>query len=224
MINWVHRIFAPTYNEIKIMETLNDTNISNSIKASLKTSYTYTDYRHLVTDLVGNESTTGNDKSEDMVEYTKLNDKRMKRWDKTIKLTEDTVTRLANFKGNVTWIVITESWCGDAAHVVPPMAKLAEQSDNISLKLVLRDTNDELMNQFLTNGGKSVPKLIMVETETLDVLHTFGPRPAVATKLVADYKAKHGMITPQIKEDLQVWYNKDKGQSTIEELLSMLGV
>ncbi|OBX21352.1 MULTISPECIES: thioredoxin family protein [Bizionia] len=206
------------------METLNDTNISNSIKASLKTSYTYTDYRHLVTDLVGNESTTGNDKSEDMVEYTKLNDKRMKRWDKTIKLTEDTVTRLANFKGNVTWIVITESWCGDAAHVVPPMAKLAEQSDNISLKLVLRDTNDELMNQFLTNGGKSVPKLIMVETETLDVLHTFGPRPAVATKLVADYKAKHGMITPQIKEDLQVWYNKDKGQSTIEELLSMLGV
>ncbi len=224
MINWVQGIFAPSYNEIKIMETIKDTNISNIIKASLKTSYTYADYRDLVTDLVGRESTTGNDKSEDMVEYTKLNDKRMKRWDKTIKLTDNSLSRLANFKGNVTWIVITESWCGDAAHVVPPMAKLAEQSDNISLKLVLRDTNEDLMNQFLTNGGKSVPKLIMVETETLEVVHTFGPRPAAATKLVADYKAKHGMITPEIKEDLQVWYNKDKGQSTIDELLTMLGV
>lgn len=206
------------------METLNDTEISNIIRTSLKTSYNYTDYRDMVIDLVANESTTGNDKSEDMVNYTLLNDKRMKRWDKTIKLSEDTLARLANFNGNVTWIVITESWCGDAAHVIPAMAKLVEQNTNIGLKLVLRDDNDALMNQFLTNGGKSVPKLIMVDTNTNDVLNTFGPRPAAATKLVADYKAKHGMITPDIKEDLQVWYNKDKGQSTIEDLLNMLGV
>lgn len=206
------------------METLNDIDISNIIKTSLKTSYNYTDYRNLVMDLVANESTTGNDKSEDMVNYTLLNDKRMKRWDKTIKISEETLARLANFKGQVTWIVITESWCGDAAHVVPAIYKLAEESDNISLKLVLRDANEALMKQFLTNGGKSVPKLIMIDTETAEVLHTFGPRPAVATKLVADYKAKHGMITPEIKEDLQVWYNKDKGQSTINDLLQMLGV
>lgn len=224
MINWGQGIFAPSNNEIKIMETINDTNISNIIKASLKTSYTYAGYRDLVTDLVGRESTTGNDKSEDMVEYTKLNDKRMKRWDKTIKLTEDSIIRLANFKGAVTWIVITESWCGDAAHVVPAIAKLAEQSDAISLKLVLRDTNEDLMNQFLTNGGKSIPKLIMVDNETGEVLDTFGPRPVAATKLVADYKAAHGILTPEFKEDLQGWYNKDKGQSTMEDLLTMLGV
>ncbi len=206
------------------MDTLNDTQILDIIKTSLKTGYNYTDYRDLVIDLVAKESTTGNDKSEAMANYTMLNDKRMKRWDKTIKLSESTLTRLANFKGNVTWIVITESWCGDAAHVVPAIAKLAEQSENITLKLVLRDTNDDLMNQFLTNGGKSIPKLIMIDSETGEVLNTFGPRPVAATKLVADYKAKHGMITPEFKEDLQGWYNKDKGQSTIEDLLQMLGV
>ncbi|TYB79000.1 thioredoxin family protein [Bizionia myxarmorum] len=206
------------------MEILNDTEISNIIKTSLKTSYNYADYRDLVINLVAKESTTGDDKSEEMVEYTKLNDKRMKRWDKTIKLSEETLARLANFKGNVTWVVITESWCGDAAHVVPAMAKLAEQNTKIGLKLVLRDDHDLLMNQFLTNGGKSVPKLIMVDTQTNDVLDTFGPRPAAATKLVADYKAKHGMITPEFKEDLQVWYNQDKGQSTVSDLLKMLGV
>ncbi|EGV42121.2 thioredoxin family protein [Bizionia argentinensis JUB59] len=198
--------------------------MSDIIKASLKTSYTYPDYRDLVINLVANESTTGNDKSEDMVEYTKLNDRRMKRWDKTVKLSEDTLMRISNFKGNATWIVITESWCGDAAHVVPAIHKVAEQSDHIDLKLVLRDTNEALMNQFLTNGGKSVPKLIMIDTETIEVLNTYGPRPAAANKLVADYKAKHGEITAEIKEDLQVWYNNDKGQSTIEDLLQMLGV
>lgn len=206
------------------MDTLNDTQILDIIKTSLKTGYNYTDYRDLVIDLVAKGSTTGNDKSEAMANYTMLNDKRMKRWDKTIKLSESTLTRLANFKGNVTWIVITESWCGDAAHVVPAIAKLAEQSDNVTLKLVLRDANDELMNQFLTNGGKSIPKLIMIDTETGDVLDTFGPRPAAATKLVVDCKAAHGALTPEFKEDLQGWYNKDKGQSTIEDLLQMLGV
>tara|TARA_R110002012_G_scaffold312248_1_gene522624 strand:+ start:194295 stop:194915 length:621 start_codon:yes stop_codon:yes gene_type:complete len=206
------------------MDTLNDTQILDIIKTSLKTGYNYTDYRDLVIDLVAKGSTTGNDKSEAMANYTMLNDKRMKRWDKTIKLSESTLTRLANFKGNVTWIVITESWCGDAAHVVPAIAKLAEQSDNVTLKLVLPDANDELMNQFLTNGGKSIPKLIMIDTETGDVLDTFGPRPAAATKLVVDYKAAHGALTPEFKEDLQGWYNKDKGQSTIEDLLQMLGV
>lgn len=206
------------------METVNDTRILNIIKTSLKTSYTYTDYRNLVQDLVANNSTTGNDKSEDMANYTLLNDKRMKRWDKTIKLTDDTITRLANLKSNITWVVITESWCGDAAHVVPAIAKVAEKSENIILKVVLRDTNDDLMSQFLTNGGKSIPKVIMMDTETGEVLNTFGPRPAAATKLVADFKAKHGKITPEIKEDLQTWYNKDKGQSSIEDLLTLLGV
>lgn len=206
------------------METLNKTNISNIINSSLKTSYNYSDYRNLLIDLVANNSTTGHDKSEDMVNYTKLNDRRMKRWDKTVKLSETALARLANFNKNVTWIVITESWCGDAAHIVPAIAKVAEKSDNISLKLVLRDSNETLMNQFLTNGGKAIPKLIMVETETGAVLETFGSRPEAATKLVLDYKKAHGTLTPEFKEDLQHWYNKDKGQSTIEDLLNMLGV
>ncbi|MFD2551206.1 thioredoxin family protein [Bizionia sediminis] len=206
------------------METVNDTSILNIIETSLKTSYTYENYRKLVQELVAANSTTGADKSADMANYTLLNDKRMKRWDKTIKVTDDAVLRVAKFKKPVTWIVITESWCGDAAHVVPAIAKLAEKSDKITLKVVLRDTNDMLMNQFLTNGGKSIPKLIMMDTETGAILDTFGPRPAGATKLVADFKAKHGKITPEIKEDLQAWYNKDKGQSTIADLLNMLGV
>ena len=105
---------------------------------------------------------------------------------------------------------------------MPVINKVAEQNETIYLKVVLRDDNEDLMNQFLTNGGKSIPKLIMVDNDTNTVVDTFGPRPAIATEMVNTYKAQHGKLTPEFKEDLQRWYNKDKGQSTIEDLVNLL--
>ena len=196
--------------------------INDIISASLKNSMTYAEYRILVTTLVEETSTTGNEKTEVMVNYTMLNARRMKRWDKTIKISEEMKSKIEKFNRKVTWLVITESWCGDAAHIMPVMNKVAELNENIDLKVVLRDENDALMNQFLTHGGKAIPKLIMIDNATNKVINTFGPRPKVATTLVNDYKAKHGMLTPEFKEDLQRWYNKDKGQSTIEDLVKLL--
>tara|TARA_Y100000815_G_scaffold94961_1_gene83867 strand:+ start:346 stop:963 length:618 start_codon:yes stop_codon:yes gene_type:complete len=204
------------------METLELNMINNIISDSLKNSMSYTAYRNLVNDLVEQKSTTGNEKTEALAEYTLLNDRRMKRWDKTIKVSEEAKNKIENFNKKVTWLVISESWCGDAAHITPVINKVAELNDNIDYKIVLRDDNDALMNQFLTNGGKSIPKLIMIDNTTNEVINTFGPRPTVATKMVTDYKAEHGKLTPEFKEDLQRWYNKDKGQSTIEDLIKLL--
>ena len=95
------------------------------ITESIDKSMSYQAYRELMSQLVENNSTTGNDKSEDMVNYTKLNDQRMKRWDKTVKVSDSIKEELANLNTKQTWLVITESWCGDAAHVVPVFYKLA---------------------------------------------------------------------------------------------------
>jgi len=198
--------------------------IHNIINESLQKGISYQDYRALVRDLVEQESTSGNEKTEALINYTMLNDRRMKRWDKTVKLSEDIIKKVSSFKGNITWLVITESWCGDAAHVIPILNKIAEQSENIALKLVFRDENPELMDQFLTNGGRAIAKLIMIDNNTGEVLNTFGPRPSEATQLVNDYKATHGKLTPEFKEDLQVWYNKNKGQNIIEDVLELLNI
>jgi thiol-disulfide isomerase/thioredoxin len=204
------------------MEVLERPMIKDIISKSLKNSITYPNYRNLVAQLVDEKSTTGNDKSEALAEYTQLNDKRMKRWDKTAKVSDEMKSKIKNFERKVTWLVISESWCGDAAHILPIINKVAELNDNIDLKVVLRDDNDALISQFLTNGGKSIPKLIMIDGETHDIINTFGPRPTVATNMVNTYKAEHGQLTQEFKEDLQRWYNKDKGQSTIEDLVNLL--
>ncbi|GAB4158829.1 MAG: thioredoxin family protein [Winogradskyella sp.] len=204
------------------MEILENTMITDIIKASLNKSMSYNQYRTLVTSLVEQQSTTGNEKTEALIDYTKMNDRRMKRWDKTVKLSADAIDRISKYSQNVTWLVLTESWCGDAAHIMPVINKVAEQNDNIDYRIVLRDEHEDLMNQFLTNGGKAIPKLIMIDNETNEVINTFGPRPSLATEMVNVYKAQYGKLTPEFKEDLQRWYNKDKGQSTIEDLVNLL--
>ena len=204
------------------MKKLQHTNLQNIIKDSLKKAISYQDYRALVKDLVVKESTTGNEKTEDLANYTMLNDRRMKRWDKTVKVDEAVKEKIAKTNINQTWLVLTESWCGDAAHIMPVINKVAELNHTIDFKVVLRDENLDLMNQFLTNGGQSIPKLILIDNATNEVVNTFGPRPSEATKLVLDYKAKHGKLTSEFKEDLQGWYNKDKGQNAISDLVSLL--
>nr|WP_321221776.1 thioredoxin family protein [uncultured Psychroserpens sp.] len=206
------------------MNILEDTSIKQIITASLKKAISYQDYRDLVQQLVINKSTTGNEKTEALVNYTMLNDRRMKRWDKTLKISEEMKEQASNFNGNVTWLVITESWCGDAAHVIPALNKIAELSPNINLKLVFRDDNEALMDHFLTNGGRAIAKLIMIDNLTNKVINTYGPRPTKATALVNDFKAKHGVLTPEFKEDLQIWYNKDKGQNIMSDALNLLNI
>jgi len=196
--------------------------MNSVIKESINKGVSYKEYRDLVSELALQGSNSGIEKGEDLANYTKLNDKRMKRWDKTVKVSDDAKLKIAAYTKKTTWLILTESWCGDAAHVIPVLNKIAELNDNISIKLLLRDENLELMDMFLTNGGRAIAKVIMIDEETGDVLNTFGPRPSEATNLVNEYKAAHGKLTPAFKEDLQQWYNKNKGQNIIDDITNTL--
>jgi thiol-disulfide isomerase/thioredoxin len=189
---------------------------------SLKNSYTYSDYRKLCTELVAEGKSSGNDQTEDTINFSKLNETRMNRLDKTLVVVDEIAAFLKNIEKEYIWLVLSESWCGDAAQIVPIFNKMAEVTEKIDLKIVFRDENEALMNEFLTNGGKSIPKLIILEKSTLNLVAHYGPRPKGAAQLVIDYKAKHGKIDAAIKEELQMWYLKDKGESTQKEIVALL--
>lgn len=191
------------------------------IENSLQKSISYSEYRTLVKDLLDKGKSTGLAQSDDLLNYSLLNDKRMKRLDKTIKISEETIAKIKDVKEPQTWLILTEGWCGDAAQNIPVINKIAEENPNIQLKLVLRDENLELMDKFLTNGGRSIPKLIALDKEN-EIVDTWGPRPTVATKMVVDYKTEHGSLDAEFKKDLQVWYNKNKGNNVQEDILSIL--
>ncbi len=198
--------------------------MKNSIKSSLEKSMSYQLFRTLVADLVTEGKSTGENQTEELFQYSKLNNSRMKRLDKTFQLSEHAKEALQHLDKNITFIVLTESWCGDAAHALPVIHKIAENSNHIELKIALRDENEDLMNHFLTNGGKAIPKLIAIDTDTNEVLNDWGSRPSEATRMVEEQKEKYGSLNTDFKKNLQVWYNNNKGINIQEDMLELLGV
>lgn len=196
--------------------------MSSLIEKSLNNSFTYTEYRNHVSHLLLDGLSTGNTQSEDLTHYSSLNEVRMNRLDKTIKVPDEIQEKLAGLKQEHVLLVISEGWCGDAAQILPVINKMAENSNNLGLKIVLRDDNEELMNEYLTNGARSIPKLVLVQKQTLNVRGHWGPRPHGAAQLIADFKAKDGVITQEAKTELQKWYLHDKGLSTMHEIVLLL--
>ncbi|KOS07425.1 thioredoxin [Flavobacterium akiainvivens] len=192
------------------------------IEKSLQNSHSYADYRQHVTALLEQGLSTGNTQSEALTHYTTLNEARMNRLDKTIHLTDEATQRLKALNKEHILLVITEGWCGDAAQIVPVINKLVEANDKLSLRLVLRDENEALMDEYLTNGARSIPKLVLVEKDTLTARGSWGPRPHGGAALIADYKARPEGINEEAKTELQKWYLHDKGQSTVEEITLLL--
>ncbi|SDE42306.1 thioredoxin family protein [Ulvibacter litoralis] len=188
------------------------------VAEGLKKAISYKEYRDLVANHVLEGTNTGPVQNEGLAQYTVLNDARMRRLDKTVKVPESALELFKNTAEPLEWLVITESWCGDAAQTMPVMNAVAQLSDKINFSVVLRDENPDLMNAFLTNGAMSIPKLVVFDKTSNSIQGVWGPRPEKATKMVTEFKEAHGLLTPEFKQELQVWYNKDKGQSTIEDL------
>lgn len=192
---------------------------SFNIEPYFQKAMDYTTYMALMNDLLKEAKTTGPIQSADLVEYTKLNFHRMERLNKTTVLTETISQTLSALKKRWTWLVITEAWCGDAAQNIPIMHAVSVASKGkIDVKLLLRDENLPLMDQYLTNGGRAIPVLICIETDTLKVVGTWGPRPKAAQEMVLEYKKNPVQDLHAFKTMLYTWYTKDKTLSTQQEL------
>ncbi|MFD2940936.1 thioredoxin family protein [Flavobacterium notoginsengisoli] len=193
------------------------------VAKALFNSHSYAEYRKLVTDLLTEGKSTGNEQSESLTNYSKLNEARMNRLEKTIKISETVAEKLQNLDNHYIWLVLSEGWCGDAAQILPILDKMAHASNKrVDLRIALRDENDDLMNQYLTNGGRAIPKVIIICKEAGIVRADWGPRPKGASELMATHKREVGAIDEKIKTDLQLWYLADKGISTQEELLEIM--
>ncbi|MBV6646445.1 MAG: thioredoxin family protein [Cyclobacteriaceae bacterium] len=189
--------------------------IENAIKGSM----TYQKYAELISEYAKIGKSTGK-QTEDLIFYTKLNASRSKRILKTIQVNDDLKREISKINRPQTWLVITESWCGDAAQLLPILYKVSTENPAISFRVALRDQDTQLIDQFLTNGGRSIPKLIVLN-EDLEVLFTWGPRPAEAQAMYLGWQNRPEPKEPykEFQEKLQKWYHQDSGQSLMKELL-----
>lgn len=157
---------------------------------------------------------------EEILNYTKLNWSRMNRWLKKFEPNAETVSFINAITTKQNWILITEPWCGDAAHSVPMIYQMVKDNPLLVLDIQLRDSEPHLIDKYLTNGGKSIPKLVIRNEQGKD-LAVWGPRPQGCTDLFVMMK-ENGDEFNDIKEEIQKWYNQDKGVAIQEELVNLL--
>ena len=188
----------------------------------LALAYTYTAYRQLLADLLAAGKTTGPTQSEALTHYARLNEQRMSRLDKTVRVLPELADAVRQLPRRYVWLVLTEGWCGDAAQLVPVFEAVAQASQGqVSTRYLLRDENSDLMDQYLTNGGRAIPKLLVLPAGTLTEAAHWGPRPAPAQQLMLKLKAE-GLSHEEFALQLHTWYAHDKNQTTQRELLALV--
>lgn len=89
---------------------------------------------------------------------------------------------------NVHILAITEDWCGDAMVNNPIIRKVAEAA-NVEVRTVLRDADTDLIDRYLTNGGRAIP-IYLVLNEAGEVITTWGPRAPELQQFVMDMRAE----------------------------------
>ena len=116
-------------------------------------------------------------------------------------------------------LVIAEDWCGDASNTVPVLGKLGDEAEGIDVRIISRDDNPEVMDRYLTDGARSIPIAILLDSDFKEIGY-WGPRPKELQQWVMDNKD----LIPKEERYPQVrrWYAKDKGASTLRELLELI--
>jgi len=196
--------------------------------AYLDTAMTYPQYLEMVRQLLSQNKTSGPNQSEAMIQYTDMSVRRMDRLNRTVTLLPELEAAAREWQGRPTmWLTITEGWCGDAAHALPVIQRLAENHSHISLRCILRDEHPELIDQFLTNGSRSIPKVLVTDPDSGNVYYVWGPRPEPAQSLVMEGRAVMQSIGDEterksfyqhLQKDLQKWYVRDKTRTIQREL------
>jgi len=184
----------------------------------IESALTYPEYRQLINDTLVSPPVDA--AAEKMRHYIQKNVVLMDEYDSSYRVSPELLAAVTAAQP-ATWLVITEGWCGDAAFNVP-MFHVLEQlvPEKIKLRLVLRDSNLELIDANLTDGGRAIPKLVALSEELTPIGH-WGPRPAGLQELMKQWK-KDGLELKQIIPKVHNWYNADKTHSLQQELISMV--
>ena len=176
----------------------------------------FEDYMKVAQDRVQNP-----DEQDEHNDYYQLGLQRMERTLKTYKNQEDQLEKFKSKNFNGRFLMISEPWCGDASATVPAVSKFAEHA-GVETRIFLRDSDISLIDQFLTNGTQSIPKILVLD-ENYDVKSVWGPRPEFGNELLEKFKADpEAYPREEFYNDLQVYYAKNRGRDAINELIELL--
>lgn len=181
------------------------------------TAITFEEYIRIAKQRLENPS---NQQEADYKQYYELGLQRIDRTLKKYVADEEHINLLnaRNFDGKI--LIISEAWCGDASATVPALVKFFEGHNEV--RIFLRDSDTSLIDQFLTDGTQSIPKVLILDSD-FNVKNSWGPRPKLGKELLMKFKADpEAYPREQFYNDLQIYYAKNRGKDAIQEIVELL--
>ena len=185
----------------------------------------YEGYLDKIYEMLGESNLEKDAQSKILMHYTKMNVKRMERWNKFVSLNEEFLSYLTTIKAEIEFFVLTEAWCGDAAHVLPLIQKIVSSNSNFSMKTLMRDENLDIMDKYLTNGSRSIPVVIGLQKVDDNYMEIFkwGPKPMpMMNKMMAYKNGDLNISKSELLKETQIWYNADKSKTIQNELFEVM--
>ena len=118
------------------------------------------------------------------------------------------------------FVVLAEDWCGDASSTVPVVVRFAEQA-GIEVRILRRDEHPEVMDRYLSPTGARAIPVVIVLTDTMEEIGHWGSRPAELQAFVTEQR-RLGRPTRAYFPEVRRWYAKDRGETTLRELLRVM--
>ena len=137
------------------------------------------------------------------------------------RLPEWALARAAGLPGRRRLVVLAEDWCGDAVNAVPILARLVEESANLSMRVLRRDEHPEVMDRYLSGGVARAIPVVIALTEDLRELGWWGSRPTELQAWVVAQRAA-GVEKKALYPEIRRWYARDRGASVLREVLDLL--
>ena len=112
-------------------------------------------------------------------------------------------------------LVIAEDWCGDAVNVIPALHNWAVAT-GVEMRLIERDLWPRVMDRYLTGEARAIPIVIVLDRDGHEIGH-WGPRPAEIQAW--DIAHRRTMEKAERYKEVRRWYARDRGASTIREVV-----
>jgi len=197
----------------------------------LTAAFTYAQFRQMADQELERGAPADHPGAQALLAYTRQNVQRMKRWDRVLSLEAQVIEKMQLLPRKVLLLTLVESWCGDVSQVVPVIEKMAQAApERLTHRLLFRDQHLHIMDAFLTQGARSIPKVIFIDPSDRRVLGSWGPRPSEAQAMVMDPKATEAQLPDAERaefrrktiEAIHAWYARDKGRRTALECTNAL--
>jgi hypothetical protein len=184
------------------------------------TGLSYPAYRQHIAEVLA--APAPDEKQAKMLPYYQQAVDRMDQIAPTVAVLTELQTALGQLKGQYIWAIITEGWCGDASHTVPVIEAVAQASHgHLKTRYFLRDSHPDLIDRYLTNGGRAIPIAVVLHADTLAEAGVWGPRPAPLQAIHQELKAKEAPFK-EVITTVNKWYDADATRTTQQELLALV--